>query len=50
VVVLSVVVSGAILLWFNRLPHPKSPEEELQEVIQRKAHDKAREWLGAGSE
>lgn len=35
--VLSAALSFLLILWFNRLPHPKSTEEQLQEAIEKKA-------------
>jgi sodium transport system permease protein len=35
VVLIGAVLTGLILWWFNRLPYPKSPEERLQDAIDR---------------
>jgi sodium transport system permease protein len=35
VVLVGAVLTGLILWWFNRLPYPKSPEERLQDAIDR---------------
>ena len=32
-----IVLAGAILRWFSRLPHPLSYEEELQEAIRERS-------------
>jgi sodium transport system permease protein len=37
VVAVSAIISLALLVWLNGLTHPKSPEEELQEAIERKS-------------
>lgn len=34
---LSAALSLLLILWFNRLPHPKSAEEQFQEAIEKKA-------------
>ena len=36
-IVVSALLSLAVVVWFNRLPHAKTPEEELQEAIEQKA-------------
>jgi hypothetical protein len=34
-VLLGAVLAAMILWWFNRLPYPKSAEEQLQDAIDR---------------
>ncbi len=50
VVIASGVLAAGMLVWFSRLPYPKSAEEELQEAIHQADHDDRNEPRAASQQ